>query len=68
VNCNHSKTDLTKEIVFTRRYKENELSALLDGFTDIEYGIQAQSFLGEPHLIQSFWHVFGRKSVLRIKR
>jgi len=66
-NYSNFQTDLTREMilgdngVFGRRYKEDELSVLMDGFVEIEYGIQAQSFLGRPHLIQSFWHVFGRK-------
>ena len=59
--------DLTQEMilagngVFMRRYREDEFSTLFKGFVELEYGIQAQSFLGNPHRVQSFWHVLGRK-------
>ena len=59
--------DLVQEMIlcgnetFMRRYREDELSTLFDGLVDLEYGIQAQSFLGNPHRVQSFWHVLGRK-------
>lgn len=47
--------------IFLRRYTEDESKDLFKGFVKLEYGIQAQSFLGEPKEIQSFWHVLGQK-------